>query len=69
MDKARCTKCKLCVKLCPRNNISMKEYPERRDSCEVCMRCICFCPVKAVFIPGKRSKQYQAVKAEELLKG
>jgi len=65
VDKDKCIKCGLCSKLCPVNNIDMKEYPEWHDSCELCMRCLSFCPVNAVIIPGKKFKQYRAVKAKE----
>lgn len=67
VDKSRCTQCGLCSKLCPKHNIIMKEYPEWRDSCEVCMRCLSFCPTKAVLIPGKEFSRYRAVSAKELL--
>lgn len=67
LDKSKCRKCGLCTKLCPINNITMPEYPEWGDACEVCMRCLSFCPSKAVFIPGKRHNRYQGVKAKELL--
>jgi len=67
VNKDKCLKCGLCSRLCPVNNIEMKEYPVWHDSCEVCMRCLSFCPVNAVLIPGKEFKQYRAVKAKELL--
>jgi len=67
VNKEKCLKCGLCAKLCPVNNINMKEYPEWQDSCEVCMRCLCFCPANAVLIPGKKFIQYRAVKAKGLL--
>jgi NAD-dependent dihydropyrimidine dehydrogenase PreA subunit len=65
VNKEKCIKCGLCSNLCPVNNINMKEYPEWHDSCELCMRCLSFCPVNAVIIPGKKFKQYRAVKANE----
>ena len=65
VEKDKCIKCGLCSKLCPVNNIDMKEYPEWHNSCELCMRCLSFCPVNAVIIPGKNFKQYRAVKAKE----
>ncbi|MFA6848949.1 MAG: EFR1 family ferrodoxin [Selenomonadaceae bacterium] len=67
VDEKKCIKCGLCSKLCPVNNINMKEYPEWHDSCELCMRCLSFCPVNAVIIPGKKFKPYRAVKAKELM--
>jgi ferredoxin len=67
VDKEKCIKCGLCARLCPVKNIEMKEYPVWHNTCEVCTRCLNFCPVNAVFIPGKEAKKYQAVKAKELL--
>ncbi|MDQ7095733.1 EFR1 family ferrodoxin [Desulfosporosinus sp. PR] len=67
LNKEKCLKCGLCARLCPVDNIEMKEYPVWHNSCEVCMRCLSFCPIKAVFIPGKEFKNYRAVKAKELL--
>ena len=66
VDKDTCITCGLCSKLCPVDNITMKEYPEWHDSCELCMRCLSFCPVNAVIIPGKQFKQYRVVKAKDL---
>lgn len=67
LDKDKCIKCGLCVELCPVANISMEEYPKWHDLCEVCMRCINYCPSKAVTVPGKTLNQYHAVKANEIL--
>lgn len=68
LDKSKCTKCGICAKLCPKNNIIMKEFPEWLNSCEICMRCLSFCSTKAVLIPGKRFSRYRAVQTKELLK-
>ncbi|AFA50069.1 EFR1 family ferrodoxin [Acetobacterium woodii] len=68
VDQEKCIKCGLCAKLCPVNNIKMKDYPEWHKSCELCMRCLSFCPANAVIIPGKKFKQYRVVKAKELIK-
>lgn len=69
-DKEKCSKCGVCVKLCPINNIRMKEgeYPENLMQCQYCLRCTSFCPKQA--IPCKinyKGKTYQAVKAKVLL--
>ena len=44
-----CTGCGLCTKLCPMNNISLRDgKPVWGSSCTHCMACICRCPAEAV---------------------
>lgn len=62
-----CTKCGLCVKLCPTKNIQMDEFPRFLSKCQQCMRCISFCPVNAIYMQGKKNVPYRAVKSGELL--
>ncbi len=68
IDKTKCINCGLCVKLCPVNNIEINEYPEFKNLCQFCMRCIMFCPKQAIYLPKKKFVPYHAVKANELLK-
>lgn len=73
-DTEKCTKCGICVKLCPVGNIDLKDnetkgYPEHGFQCRYCLRCTSFCPAKAISCPvNYRGKTYRAVKARELLK-
>jgi NAD-dependent dihydropyrimidine dehydrogenase PreA subunit/flavodoxin len=75
LDSQKCSQCGLCVKLCPIGNIEMKDYPEYKNNCVICMRCISFCPKQAIYarkVHGFSSKEYtlyKAVKVAELLKG
>ena len=43
-----CTKCALCAKLCPVGNIKLEPYPVFGLKCQYCMRCISYCPAKAI---------------------
>ena len=44
-----CTGCGKCTKLCPLNNISIKDgRPVWGGSCTHCMACICHCPMEAI---------------------
>ncbi len=43
-----CTKCGLCVQICPKNNITMNGYPVFKGNCELCLRCVSYCPAKAI---------------------
>ena len=68
VDKKKCTKCGLCAKLCPVENIVMSPFPVHSDKCACCLRCVAFCPSNAISIKGnKKYKQYRAVEAKDLL--
>jgi ferredoxin len=69
LDAGRCTGCGLCQQLCPVNNIRlMADLPVRADRCEFCLRCIAFCPTRALDPPYMSPAQYRAVAAAELLR-
>ena len=45
----KCTSCGKCVKVCPLNNIEMKNNkPEWDKNCTHCMACISYCPTSAI---------------------
>lgn len=67
----KCNKCRICVKLCPVDNIKMAEdkYPKHGLNCEYCLRCVSFCPRQAMPVKfNYKGKIYRAVKAKEFLK-
>lgn len=43
-----CTQCGMCEKICPVDNISLKEGPVWDNHCIQCLACIHYCPVKAI---------------------
>ncbi len=52
-----CTGCTTCAKVCPVQNIEMKENrPEYLHKCEQCMACIQLCPTKAINYKTKTVK-------------
>ncbi|MHA2117232.1 MAG: EFR1 family ferrodoxin [Candidatus Thorarchaeota archaeon] len=53
-----CTECEVCVRICPVQNIQMKEgKPEWLHGCEQCLGCINWCPERAIqFGTGTESR-------------
>ncbi|HRU06326.1 MAG TPA: EFR1 family ferrodoxin [Candidatus Brocadiia bacterium] len=66
-DPAKCVRCGLCAKLCPVRNITLDPAPVFGMACELCMRCLAFCPKNAITFAGKTGPVYRAVKASDLL--
>ena len=50
-----CTRCGICARVCPANNISVGDDVTFFDRCEVCYACLHACPQGALHIPGERS--------------
>lgn len=67
IDASKCKRCGLCKKLCPVDNIAINSAPDIGSDCVLCMRCISFCPMKAIYTTKKKTQQYRAVKAKEML--
>jgi len=60
----KCIKCRLCVQICPMNNLEYNnEKITHKSNCTLCYRCINMCPQKAitVFLHGKVKKQYKGL--------
>lgn len=56
--KDSCIGCGKCEKLCPLNNIKMKNgRPVWDDNCTHCMACICHCPASAIEYGNKSKNQ------------
>jgi ferredoxin/flavodoxin len=58
VDKALCTLCQLCVRICPRKAISMKNNTVQFDenACEACWACYNNCPAKAIYTKQFRGR-------------
>jgi ferredoxin len=68
-----CTHCDLCAKVCPVENILMKEgVPSWQDKCEQCMACLQWCPVEAIQIGGatvgRRRYHHPKFRAEDFFR-
>jgi ferredoxin len=59
-----CTQCRLCVSICPMNNLENENNKiVHRHNCTICYRCVNKCPEKAitVFFHAKVKKQYKGI--------
>jgi ferredoxin/flavodoxin len=67
-DKTKCTKCGLCIKLCPVDNISFAGdgYPVWNRKCQQCLRCITYCPTDAISNRRMRLVAYPGYKCAEI---
>jgi ferredoxin len=69
----RCNQCRLCIELCPQNNIIMQdEKLVWQNNCEQCLACIQWCPQESLQY-GKKTSAYARyhhpeIKAKDLLK-
>lgn len=53
VDNDKCTRCGLCVKLCPMDNITLEDVPVFAGNCTQCLRCYSFCPSSAITYLGR----------------
>lgn len=55
-----CTKCGLCLRNCPKNNITFENgHAIFHSKCMLCLRCIHICPKNAIRYKGKKISQTQ----------
>ena len=56
---ANCTKCGVCIKICPASNIKLDENINFGDSCENCFACVNLCPAHAIYTTKLMLKRRQ----------
>lgn len=67
IDRDKCTKCALCVELCPADAIELNQEVVLNGKCQWCLRCVSYCPEKALYYSKDQYARYQPVKVAELL--
>lgn len=73
IEPQRCSKCKLCEKVCPTGNISLdSEGKNFSNNCEQCFACINWCPQKAIIfgrVDPMKKQQYtcQGISASDII--
>jgi len=48
INEQKCNGCGICAKVCPLENIEMKNVPHFKDRCIFCLRCVSYCPQQAM---------------------
>ena len=69
IDPERCTRCGICIKLCPENSLILSDHhsvPVRTETCSLCHRCFAYCPEEAVRIGRKDHFRYRSLSLPEL---
>lgn len=65
-----CNNCKICEKVCPKNNIKVEGTPTFLHKCDGCYSCIHHCPQKAIHLKAERSEarfMNRHVKLQEII--
>lgn len=73
VDFSRCTKCGICEKICPVNNIKIdsninKGFPVHGNNCYFCQKCKAFCPVSAIYIKKNPPNIYRSIGTNTIIK-
>ncbi len=67
IDKDKCSKCAICLNICPTGNIFMKDFPEFNNNCQFCLRCVSYCPEHAIKSRLLyKNKTHRALSVEEI---
>lgn len=66
-----CTKCAVCAKVCPVDNIQVKQAsPEFGDNCISCLACIQNCPQNTIYLKKEKNRsrfRNQHIKLKEII--
>ncbi len=55
--ESQCNNCGICVKVCPKNNITLSDVVSFKSSCISCYGCTHNCPQNAIRVKGEKSKE------------
>ncbi|MCX6648538.1 MAG: EFR1 family ferrodoxin [Candidatus Bathyarchaeota archaeon] len=66
-DEKKCTGCRLCERICPARAMRADVRPENLEGCQLCLRCVSYCPAEALHYARDLFARYRAVDATEFL--
>jgi len=58
VDNKKCTKCGICVRLCPNDNIRLDRVIKFETNCSACAKCFNICPSDAYKVKGKQVERF-----------
>ncbi len=64
----KCTKCSLCVRICPMGNIKLEDRISFGKSCISCFACYHRCPENAIRYPGAEGQYKGLIASSELIR-
>ena len=67
IDRDKCTKCALCVELCPADAIELNQEVVLNGKCQWCLRCVSYCPEQALYYSKDKYERYKPTTIEEIL--
>ncbi|MDI6739340.1 MAG: EFR1 family ferrodoxin [Candidatus Edwardsbacteria bacterium] len=67
INRDKCTRCALCVEMCPADAIELNQEVVLNGKCQWCMRCVSYCPEQALYYCRNKYARYKPVSIEEIL--
>jgi ferredoxin len=66
-DDEKCTGCGLCERICPAKAMRVGARVENLPGCQLCLRCVSYCPSEALYYARNLFARYRAVNVADFL--